>query len=553
MTFASAPTWQNWSGNIVHQPAADAVKYYAMPTNIAELKAVIAEAAKVPGATVRVSGQRHSQTPLVADDNRGAVPKVTTQFLVDMSCYHDLPSPAGDQRIVLGPGPNQVTVNTGVREDELEAFLNQNKLMLQVVTAGGFFSLGGMTAVDVHGGTVNGPIFAETVSGFHLVLADGSSTTIDKQSSSQDGWHPLQFARVSLGGLGIVTSVTIDVLPRPYETSLSGGWQEYGVEDKAAFIAAFRPLLANHTRLEIFFTPYATDAVGWGFHNFLALWWDVVTDPSLKTPNRAPQPYPPTACDLANKAPPEYGAPVGLAAEIAAQTLARPAQYMDKPGNTPDGAWKDGIYNPAIITATALKAIESQVDTANAAHSELWLASAAHCIFMSYYIPLPNLGAEGLGVVWDGLDAVARIVTQDGNFHIAAPMEFRFVKGGDSAMSGAYAANANTWFVNLDLIAWTDPSQTAANFPPQLLKFFADVERAWVAMDGFPHSGKIYGFYDPADPPGTWSRTGPFNPNYMAALGERRGARQRAYDAFRTRLDPNGLFRNGFLEQILGR
>src|SRR5262249_45824405 len=160
----------NWSGNIVHQPAADGVKYYAMPTNLAELKAVIAKAAKVPGATVRVSGQRHSQTPLVADDNRGAVPKVTTQFLVDMSCYHDL---EGGQSIVLGPGLNQVTVNTGVREDELEAFLTKNNLMLQVVTAGGFFSVGGMTAVDVHGGTVNGPVFAETASSFHLVLADG--------------------------------------------------------------------------------------------------------------------------------------------------------------------------------------------------------------------------------------------------------------------------------------------------------------------------------------------------------------------------------------------
>jgi FAD/FMN-containing dehydrogenase len=411
-----------------------------------------------------------------------------------------------------------------------------------------------MTAVDVHGGTVNGPVFAETVSAFHLVLADGSSTTINKQSPSEDGWHPLQFARVSLGGLGIVTSVTIDVLSRPYETSLSGGWEDYGVKDKAAFIAAFGPLLANHTRLEIFFTPYATYAVGFPLyaHNFLALRWDVVADPSRKTPNHPPQPYPPTACDLATKAPPEYGAPVGQIAEIAAQTVARPAQYMDKPGNTPDGALEDGIYNPAIITAAALKEIESQVDKANAAHSELWLYSAAHCIFMSYYIRLPNLGAEGLGVVWDGLDVVARIVTQDGNFHIAAPMEFRFVKGGDSAMSGAYSTNADTWFVNLDLIAWVDPSQTAANFPPQLLKFFADVERAWVAMCGFPHNGKIYGFYDPADPPGTWSRTGPFNPNYMAALRDRRGARLRAYDAFRARLDPNGLFRNGFLEQILG-
>src|SRR6185295_7880450 len=136
-------------------------------------------------------------------------------------CYGDLGANQ-DQRLVLGPGTNQVTVNAGVSEDELEAFLTQNHLMLKTVTAGGFFSIGGMTAVDVHGGTVNAPIFAETVSAFNILLADGTVTTIDAQSPKVGGWSPLQFARVSLGGLGIVTSVTIDVMDRPYATTLRG-------------------------------------------------------------------------------------------------------------------------------------------------------------------------------------------------------------------------------------------------------------------------------------------------------------------------------------------
>ena len=71
---------------------------------------------RAPGATVRVSGQRHSQTPLVVDEDRDPAPQ-TKAFLVDMSCYRDL-GPGQDQRIVLGPGSKQVTVNTGVREDE---------------------------------------------------------------------------------------------------------------------------------------------------------------------------------------------------------------------------------------------------------------------------------------------------------------------------------------------------------------------------------------------------------------------------------------------------
>ena len=111
-------------------------------------------------------------------------------------------------------------MNTGVREDELDAYLTAHNLMMQTVTAGGFFSLGGMTAVDVHGGTMNAPIFAETVSAFTIVRADGPEITIDARSSRVGNWSPLQFARVSLGGLGVVTSVTIDVIDRPCATTL---------------------------------------------------------------------------------------------------------------------------------------------------------------------------------------------------------------------------------------------------------------------------------------------------------------------------------------------
>ena len=282
----SAPTWQNWSGNLVHKPASDGGKYYFAPTNLTELKSVLTQVSKVKGAIIRVSGQRHSQPPLVAEDNRAAVPQTTKTYLVDMSCYADL----GPDRIVLVPGKNQVTVNTGVREDELDAFLIKHNLMLKTVTAGGFFSLGGMTAVDVHGATQDAPIFAETVSAFNILLADGTVTTIDGKSSPVDGWSPLQFARVSLGGLGVVTSITIDVLERPWKTTLQGGTEELRLVDKPAFVKKFKTLLGNHNRVETFFTPYAA---AWPpFPNFLALFWDVVTDPSSKIPNTPPDPSP---------------------------------------------------------------------------------------------------------------------------------------------------------------------------------------------------------------------------------------------------------------------
>jgi len=534
----SAPTWQNWSGNVEHLPPAGGEDYYFTPKNLDELRAVLA-AAKHAGVPVRVSGQRHSQPPLVADDNRAVPTPKLTCYLVDMSCYVDI----GANGIELGPGPQQITLNPGVREDDVDAFLSKNNLMFKTVTAGGFFSLGGMTAVDVHGATIDEPIFAETAPAFTILGADGQLTTIDASTPPAGGWSPLQFARVSFGALGIVTRITLDVLPRPYANTLQGGTQRYLAKDKADFISMMQPLLAAHDRLEVFYSPYAA-APNLPFpaqKNFLVLWWDIVANPDPPIPNTPPSP--PTACTLAQEG--EFGAPLlGGLAGYGAQYV-RASQYYNNP--------YDPLHWPPVptsgYTAISFDEIEKQAAAANAAYSELWLAEASQVMFMSYFIELPDLDEAGLGKVWDGLAAVAGRVIQDGGFHIAAPMEFRFVKGGNSAMSSAYSTNPGASFVNLDLIGFIEPTPSA-QYPALLLQFFADVERDWIAMGGFPHNGKMYGFYDPALPAGTY--TPAFNANFLAELRTMRGERQDAFNDYRQSKDPGGVFDNEYLRLLLG-
>jgi hypothetical protein len=517
----SAPTWWNFSGNIEHLPPADGQQYYFTPTNLTELQAVLT-AAKQNKVTVRVSGQRHSQPPLVTDDNRSAAPSTPDCYLVDMSCYIDV----GENGIALGPGPQQITVNPGVREDYVDAFLTQNNLMFKTVTAGGFFSVGGMTAVDVHGATVEAPIFSETASSFEILDADGNLHTIDATQAPVGGWAPLQFARVSLGGLGIVTKIILDVQSRPYANTLQGGAQRYLWKDQQSFVAGMQNLLtgsAKHDRLEVFFTPYAAP---WNVENFLVLWWDIVADPNPTIPNSATEPA--TACVLSGEG--EFG-----------------AGKIPSPG-VPDTQYATWYVPAAAVTAIGLDVITLQAAAANDAYSELWLSDASQVMFMSYFIELPNLDAAGLGRVWDGLYAVTQRVLQNGNFHIAAPMEFRFVKGGNSAMSGAYSTSPDSYFINLDLIGFV-PAEPSASYPSQLLQFFADVERDWVAMGGFPHNGKMYGFYDPTMPAGTY--TAAFNPNFLAALRSRRGERLQAFNSYRKSQDPTGLFYNAYLKMML--
>jgi FAD binding domain/D-arabinono-1,4-lactone oxidase len=534
----TSPTWGNWTGNIVHQPPTNGANYYFMPDNIAELKSILADAV-TKGIPVRVSGQRHSQPPLVTNDNRGAVPAQPTTYLIDMSCYADLGP--GNQQIVLGPGPNQVTVNPGAKEDALDAFLTKNNLMLDVVTAGGFFSIGGMTAVDVHGGTVDGPIFAEAVASFTILGADGNEFTIDKQSKDADGNSLLTFARVSLGALGIVTRMTLDVLRRPWANTVQGGSVRYLLATQRDFIAKFKELLTGpnkHTRMECFFTPYAAP---FSISNFLVLWWDVVNNPTPQIPNSGLGPE--TACKLAQEG--KFGADLIGIGEFGLAII-RASQTADPYWIPPAG--------PAVITAIALDEIERQVKAANQVYSDLWLAKSQQVIFMSYFVELPGLDDAGLARTWESLDIVNTYVQQWGNFHIAAPMEFRFVKGGDSAMSGAFTKNPNSHFVNLDLIGFVEQTPSS-QYPAELLKFFAHVERKWVSMGGLPHNGKMYGFYDPTSSAQD-SFTPPFNKNFLSFITRQRiQNRQAPVDAFkkyRQTRDPGSVFSTQYLRDLLG-
>ncbi len=79
-----------------------------------------------------------------------------------------------------------------------------------------------MTSVDVHGATINAPIFAETASAYSIVRTGWRRDHNRRRRPPEGGWRPLQFARVSFGALGVVASVTLDIIPRPYANSLGG-------------------------------------------------------------------------------------------------------------------------------------------------------------------------------------------------------------------------------------------------------------------------------------------------------------------------------------------
>jgi FAD/FMN-containing dehydrogenase len=516
----SRPEWRNWSQNLKHKPARGGGFYYFSPTNREELRTIVAQAARL-GIELRVSGQRHSQPPLVVNDNREEVPYQPKTWLVDLSCYSDI-GQGGLHQVHLNRDNDTVTVNAGVREDYLDAYLTQHDYMLKTVTAGGFFSLGGMTAVDVHGATIKEPIFAETVSGFTIMGPDGEVTKIDLDSSADNGWKPIQFARVSMGALGIVTSVTLDVLKRPWATTIKSGSEDFIATDEDAFVKKYKKLL-KHDRLESFWSPYSK--------RFVVLWWDIKKSPKHEKENKRKNVVA-SSCTYAEVA--ARGAPYEHKnLEWLAQKSESWVQFHK------DRTLAQGAINVAFFEVKKLfKAATKQ-------HSDLWLTEAARVAFMSYFVEMPQTDDAGLRRVWKSLQVVAKTLKKSDHFLIAAPLEFRFIKGGDSALAATYSSKPDTTFVNLDLISFV-PKKAAADYPKHMLRFFADVERQWYGkFDGEPHGGKMYGFHDPKAESVT--ATAPFSPAFMSDLAMRRSARLEAFETYRKRRDPDGLFCNDFL------
>ncbi|MCF6764681.1 FAD-binding protein [Thiotrichales bacterium 19S3-7] len=530
-------TWTNWSGNLQYKPTAEDGQYYFLPTNESELKSIINQAMQSQSTIkLRVSGQRHSATPLIVNSNENN-PQINTQhgsqWTVDLACYNDL-GEQGNNDIVIDKANLTVTVNAGVTEDQLDAYLTANNLMLKTVTAGGFFSVGGMAAVDVHGATVDNSILADTIIAYTVMNDKGQKKTYDMNSRLFKGFKPLQFHRVSLGTLGIITSVTFKVQPRPYKNTLVPSQSYYSINDKDAFINTYENLLFSkrYQSVESFYNPYAT------YYNVLALRWSIDSNPNTPILNNPVPEKVETACEIAQKR--QWGAP--LLNPVAETLVQNTGQSIQNNGTELSG-------NTSISGAMA--EIYDQMNTAIEANKAMWLTQSTRAAFMSYFIPLPKNRYHGLDVAWDALQIITNRLKEHHDFTMIIPPEFRFVRGSDALLAGVYSDDPDQLFISIEVLAMTKKTDTT-NYPQNILNFFANIEYQWVKLGGIPHQGKLYGFFDPStfDPQKDIKGVAPFNPNYIQTLNQRRGERLKVFAEYKKMLDPKGVFSNAYTDSI---
>ncbi len=169
----------NWAGNYTFHPA-----HYYEPGTLPELQHLIASNPKV-----RALGRAHSFNG-IAD---------TTATQISLKHFDS---------IALDPAARTVTVGAGVTYGALAPYIDTRGFAVHNLASLPHVSVVGACATATHGsGSHNGNL-ATIVSAVEFVAADGTLHTLARKDG--DLFHA---AAVNLGALGVITRITLDVVP----------------------------------------------------------------------------------------------------------------------------------------------------------------------------------------------------------------------------------------------------------------------------------------------------------------------------------------------------
>ncbi|HEX8682401.1 MAG TPA: FAD-binding protein [Ardenticatenaceae bacterium] len=171
----------NWAGN--YQYTAPRLHY---PETIEQIRELVTR-----GTRLKVLGTRHSFHGIA--DSPG-----------DLISLKHL-----DRVVALDPERRTVTVEGGIRYGELCQHLHRAGYALPNMASLPHISVAGACATATHGSGVAHSNLATSVSALEMVTGDAEVVTLSRE---QHGDH-FSGAVVNLGGLGVVTKLTLDIIP----------------------------------------------------------------------------------------------------------------------------------------------------------------------------------------------------------------------------------------------------------------------------------------------------------------------------------------------------
>ncbi|MFE7358088.1 FAD-binding protein [Streptomyces sp. NPDC057543] len=173
------PAEKNWAGNITF-----GARRLSTPRSEAELRETVSAA-----TAVHALGTRHSFNTVA--DTRGVLVSVA-----------GLP-----RRIEIDRKAGAVTVAAGLRFGEFAGVLHENGYALHNLGSLPHISAAGACATGTHGSGVGNSSLAGAVRALEMVTADGRTVSLGRGDADFPG------AVVALGALGVVTALTLDLVP----------------------------------------------------------------------------------------------------------------------------------------------------------------------------------------------------------------------------------------------------------------------------------------------------------------------------------------------------
>jgi FAD-linked oxidoreductase len=216
--------WSNWSGGVSCKPRA-----IVAPKDEVELAAAVRKSE----GPVRVPGTGHSFTPIHETDGT----------LIDLSAFRGLKHVDADRQTA--------TLRAATPLWEASPLLHSRGMALKNMGDIDRQTLGGVVGTGTHGtGRALKSISAE-VAGFRLLLANGEVI----QCSAGENAEIFQAGRVSLGMLGVMTEITMNVRPayRLLEKNFS-----LPIDD---LFRQLDDLVVSNRHFEFFWFPYSETAV----------------------------------------------------------------------------------------------------------------------------------------------------------------------------------------------------------------------------------------------------------------------------------------------------
>src|SRR5688572_22765682 len=175
------PGLRNWAGNLTYGTAS-----VSEPKTIADVQEIVKK-----NARLRALGTRHCFNQ-IADSKDNLVSTKNLNSLISLDPQH-----------------KTVTVGGGMRYGELCGQLHQNGFAIHNLASLPHISVAGACSTATHGSGVKNGNLAAAVSAIEFVNANGEIVSLSRE---KDGDNFLG-AVVGLGCLGVVTKVTLDIIP----------------------------------------------------------------------------------------------------------------------------------------------------------------------------------------------------------------------------------------------------------------------------------------------------------------------------------------------------